>query len=116
VDQDFSTKAEPLFKAEDFPLNSAALKAFTTLKNDLAQASLGCIQKDIPFEIESDASDYAITAILSQGGRPVAYVSRTLNSCEKNYPAIEKEATAIIEAVRKWSHFLKCRYLTLTTD
>ncbi|XP_078495379.1 uncharacterized protein LOC144750482 [Ciona intestinalis] len=34
-------------------------------------------------------------------------MSRTLNTCERNYPAIEKEATAVVEAVRKWSHFLK---------
>ena len=47
-----------------------------------------------PFAIESDASDYVVAAILSQGGRPVAYMSRTLNTLEKNYPAIEKEANA----------------------
>ena len=66
--------------------------------------------------IESDPSDYAIAAILSQYGTPVAYMSRTLNNCERKYPAIEKEATAVIEAVRKWSHFLKCRTFTLVTD
>jgi len=42
-------------------------------------------------------------------------MSWTMNACERKYPAIEKEATAIIEAVRKWSHFLKTRPL-LRTD
>nr|XP_026689427.1 uncharacterized protein K02A2.6 isoform X1 [Ciona intestinalis] len=79
-------------------------------------ASLGAIQDDLPFEVESDASDYAIAAILSQNGRPVAFMSRTLNSTERHYPAVEKEATAIVEAVRKWSHFLKGRSFSLITD
>ena len=66
--------------------------------------------------METDASDYAIAAILSQNGRPVAYFSRNLNKTEKCYPAIEKEATAVIEAVRKWSHFLLGNHFTLYTD
>jgi len=39
-------------------------------------------------------------------------MSRTLSHCEKRYPAVEKEATAVIEAV----HFLKGRYFTIVTD
>ena len=103
-------------KADNYPLEKEALDAFTLLKHDLASASLTCIREDMPFEIESDASDYAIGAILSQGGRPVAFMSRTLNACERNYPIIEKEATAVIEAVRKWAHFLKHKTLTLIND
>jgi len=40
------------------------------LKSDLIHARLGVIRDDLPFEVETDASDYAIAAILSQGGRP----------------------------------------------
>ncbi len=43
-------------------------------------------------------------------------MSRTLQGSELHYPAVEKEATAIIEAVRKWSHFLARRHFTLITD
>ena len=43
-------------------------------------------------------------------------MSRTLSKSERRYPSIEKEATAIIEAVRKWSHFLHARPFTLITD
>ena len=43
-------------------------------------------------------------------------MSRTLQGRELHYPPVEKEATAIIEAVRKWRHFLAGRHFTLVTD
>ena len=33
-------------------------------------------------------------------------MSRTLSGSETRYPAVEKEATSVIEAVRKWAHYL----------
>jgi len=41
--------------------------AFKTLKNDLCNASLGSVQDGVPFEVETDASDFALlhkTAVL----------------------------------------------------
>jgi len=46
----------------------------------------------------------------------VAFMSRTFNACEKRYPAIEKEATAIIECVRHWQHLLNGGILARTSD
>jgi len=43
-------------------------------------------------------------------------MSRALHACEKRYPAIEKEATTIIESERRRQHFLKGRHFTLITD
>ena len=43
-------------------------------------------------------------------------MSRTLTSCERRYPAVEKEACAIIEPVRRWKHGLKGRHFSLVTD
>ena len=43
-------------------------------------------------------------------------MSRTLQGCEIYYPAYEKEATAVIEAVKKWSHLLSRQTFTLITD
>ena len=43
-------------------------------------------------------------------------MSRTLSPSECRYPSIEKEATSITEAVRKWAHYLHGRTFTLITD
>ena len=109
----FSEMAKPLLQASNFPIRPEAERAFKELKNDLGRASLGSIREGVPFEIEKDTSDNALAAVLSQGGRPVAFMSRTLSHCEKRYPAIEKEATVVIEA---WQHCIKGRFFTIVTD
>ena len=53
---------------------------------------------------------------LSKHGRPVASMSKRLSRNKCGYPAVEKEALAIIEAVQKWSHLLSCQPFTLATD
>ena len=112
----FSKKAGPLLHCSTFQLSNEAVVAFETLKNDLCNASLGSIQDGVPFEVETDASDFVLAAVLSHDSRPVAFMLRTLSACEKRYFAVEKEATAIIEAVRKWLHILKGRHFTIVTD
>ncbi|XP_019059506.1 PREDICTED: uncharacterized protein LOC109117174 [Tarenaya hassleriana] len=54
---------------------------------------------DQPFEVHSDASDYAIGGVLMQDNHPVAYESRKLNDAEKKYTVQEKEMTAIPPSV-----------------
>ena len=100
----------------EFPLSQNALDAFNTVKKELESATLNPIDETARFVVECDASDTTISATLNQGGRPVAFMSRTLQGSELHYPAVEKEATAIIEAVRKWSDFLARREFTLITD
>ena len=75
-----------------------------------------CINDEEPFRVECVASDLAIGATLNQNGRPVAFMSRTHTKSERRYSAIEKEATAIIEAVQKWGDFLHARAFTLVTN
>ena len=112
----FSDKINPLAHNTVFPVPSNVLSAFESLKSDLVNASLISIDKDVPMVVETDASEIAIAATLSQNGRPVAFFSRTLSSSERNHSAVEKEAYAIVEAVRKWRHYLLGSHFKLITD
>ena len=112
----FSDKVKPLIGNNTFPISPECLVAFNDLKAELVKASLMTIDESQPFTVESDASDVAVSAVLNQNGRPVAFFSRTLSGSELQYPAVEKEATALIEAVRKWRHFLARNRFTLVTD
>ena len=112
----FADKIRPLADVKSFPLNAKALEAFNVLKSNLQNATLKSIDESKPFVVECDASDIAVSATLNQGGRPVAFMSRTLQESELHYPAIEKEATAIVESIRKWSHLLSRQTFTLVTD
>ena len=117
MDLSFLRRLVLCYLLSTFPPDDDALNSFQRLKDDLAKACLGAIADDLPFEVKTDASDFALAAILSQDGRPVAFMSRTLTltSCERRYPAVEKEACAIIEAVRRWKHYLKGRHFSLVT-
>ena len=64
----FSKRAGPLLRARHFPLSKDALKIFEDVKSGLAKVRLGAIRDNVPFEVESDASDYAFAAILSNTG------------------------------------------------
>ena len=93
-----------------------AIKAYRTLKNDIKSSALNCINDSDVLVVETDASDFAIAATLNQGGRPVAFFSRTLNTSERKHTSIEKEAYAIVEALKKWRHFLVGRHFRIVTD
>lgn len=111
----FSTKVAPLARCS-FPLNQEALNAFTSLKGEIKKAVLTSVDPDIPFTVETDASEHALAATLSQSGQPVAFFSRILSGSELKHSSVEKEAQAIVEALRKWRHFLIGNHFKLITD
>ena len=114
--QNFSDKIKLLVKADAFPLDAEACASFESLKRDISNSVKGAINSRDPFTVETDASNFAIAATLNQAGRPVAFFSRTLRGAELKHASIEKEAQAIIEAIRHWRHFLTGRHFTLVTD
>ena len=74
-------------------------KAFVELKHHLCSApvlTLPDLQQ--PFEIETDATDYAIGAVLTQQGHPMAYHSETLSDIVRKYPTYDKEIYSIVQA------------------
>ena len=102
----FSDKIAPLVKSQTFPLSDLEKRTFNALKDEIRNSVVTAVDEQLSFEVETDASDIAISAMLNQGGRPVAFFSRTLTGPELHYPAVEKEACAIIESVRKWRYYL----------
>jgi len=112
----FADKVRPLAKAHKFPLAGDLLAAFELLKTELEPVALNSLDESVPFVVECDASDVAISATLNQRGCPVAFMSPTLHGSELHYLACEKEATATIKAIRKWSHLLSRRIFTFITD
>lgn len=72
------------------------------------------------FILTTDASDYAIGAVLSQGpagnDRPIAYASRTLSKTEERYSTTEKEFLAIVWAVKHFRPYLYGRKFKMFTD
>ncbi|GJP34469.1 hypothetical protein CLOM_g18908 [Closterium sp. NIES-68] len=73
-----------------------------------------------PFEVLTDASDFAIGAILlqdfSEGLQPIAYESRKLQAAECNYPVHDKEMLAIVHAFKVWRCYLTGADVTVRTD
>ncbi|XP_054260530.1 uncharacterized protein LOC128985173 [Macrosteles quadrilineatus] len=111
----FSEKVSCLNRSS-FPLNEEAKCVFQRLKQDIVNAVTSSIDCDGLLTVETDASNHAIGAALTIDGRPVAFFSRTLTNSEQKHSSIEKEAYAIVEALRKWRHYLIGRHFRLITD
>ena len=97
----FSQIAEPIIrltkghtgKGDKIPVewSEECQKALNTLK-DLVKKDVILAYPDFtkPFQVHTDASEYAIGATISQSGRPLCFQSKLLNPAERNYSVIEK--------------------------
>ena len=86
--------------------------AFTLIKNSIVKAPvLRHYDPALPITVKTDASDYALGAILSQEEngltRPVAFASRKMLPAELNYPVHDKEFLAIFHAFKEWRQYLE---------
>lgn len=72
------------------------------------------------FIVTTDASDYAVGAVISQGDiphdRPIHYFSKTLGPAQSKYSVIEKELLAIVWAIESFRHYLYGREFLVVTD
>lgn len=71
--------------------------------------------------ITADASAYDVGAVLKQkqnDGRfqPIAYASKTLTKCQKNWAQIEKEGYALVWACKRFRDFITGITVCLETD
>ena len=120
-----SSLLEPLNKLlrKDTPWvwGTAQENSFQSAKKILTSDSvLMHFDPTYPIVVTADSSSYGIMAVLSLKvdgqERPVCYVSRTLNSAERNYCQTEKEALALVYAVKKFHFYLYGHDFTAITD
>lgn len=123
--RDFAKITKPLTaqlrKGEHIEHTPLFIKTFELCKRLLTQSDiLQYPDFSKPFVLTTDASNFAIGAVLSQGAigkdRPVAYASRTLSESEEKYSAIEKELLAIVWATKYFRPYLFGQRFTLYTD
>ena len=123
--KDFAKIAKPLTNAlrkdEVIAHNKDFVEAFHKCKNILSGSDiLQYPDFSRQFILTTDASNFAIGAVLSQGvigsDKPIAFASRTLNKSEEKYSAIEKELLAVVWACKYFRPYLYGKKFVLYTD
>lgn len=121
--QDYARMAKPLTillrgeggrvsksKSSKIPVmfNKEATEAFEKIKQSLISDDVILTYPDFnkDFYLTTDASKYALGAVLEQDGKPITFISRTLSKTEENYAANEKEMLAIIWALNTLESYL----------
>ena len=107
-------------KTGPYILTKEAKEAFQKLKAAFATAPvLQHFDPKKPIHIETDASGFAVAAILSQPGtpmvgrrsdahwHPVAFWSRKMTLAERNYDTHDQELLAIVKSFKRWRHYLE---------
>ena len=115
----------------------AELEAFKRLKNALAEnLELQHLDTSKPFILRTDASDFAIGAVLEQfteisgpptisdlrnlkpgSTKPVAFMSRKLtNGQATKWDTRDKETYAVVSALEKWASYIGYSPVTILTD
>ena len=102
-----------LRKGQPWLWGSEQQESFDTLKRLFSSAPI-LVHPDPERQycVETDASDYAYGAILSQkqdDGKlhPNAFLSRSMTPAERNYDIYDKEMLAIVKALQEWRRYLQ---------
>ncbi|MBW0592373.1 hypothetical protein O181_132088, partial [Austropuccinia psidii MF-1] len=100
-----------LNKDSPFIFHEEALSQFQSVKEAFTTAPiLSHFNPSLPTIVETDASDYAFDAVLSQlndsGKHPIAFDSFKLLPAELNYEIHEEELLGIVWALKRWRAFL----------
>ncbi|XP_055542786.1 uncharacterized protein K02A2.6-like [Wyeomyia smithii] len=107
---------------DSFEWNPERVAAYEDIKSALVSPKV-LMQYDpaLPLLLATDASKSGLGAVLSHRlsnglERPIAFASRSMSPTEQRYPQIDKEALAIVWAVKIFFYYLYARQFTLITD
>ena len=123
--RDFSALAAPLTELTkervEWHWSAVQQSAFDALKQAIQSAPVLALPNDnLPFVVQTDASGFAVGAVLQQdqgdGLRPIAFLSKKLLDAETRYPTHEKELLAIVHALKAWRHYLYGKPIRVLTD
>jgi hypothetical protein len=92
-------------------------KIFNLLKKKITeQPILVLLDFSKTFQVKCDASGFVIGAVLSQDDRSVTYFRKKLNEENIKYSTYDKEFYAVIQALKKWRHYLVPKEFVLYSD
>ncbi|KAG0435471.1 Retrovirus-related Pol polyprotein from transposon 17.6 [Dictyocoela muelleri] len=108
------------FAIKSRKISEKTKKAIDEVKYEINKAMpLKLPDLDKPFTIYTDASNFALGAVLTlkydNKDIPIFFHSQKLLPSEINYTTTEKECQSIIKAVKKWKHYL-CNKFYIKTD
>ena len=110
----------PMFDAlknDAFLWTDSQQQAFLEIKQKMTTAPVLAMPNfAAPFVLEADASGLGIGAVLMQNGQPISFMSKAIGSKAAAYSTYDKEALAIIEALKKWRHYFAASSVIIRTD
>ena len=121
----FPSIAKPLYRLTEkktkFDWTDDFQKSFLNLKQALSTAPILAFPRtDLPFILDTDASDHGIGVVLSQIQegieRFIAYYSGVLSKAERNYCVTRRKLLAVVDSVQNLHYYLCGRPFYIRTD
>ena len=102
---------------KDFKWTYGGDKIFQTVKQKIDESPILAMPDfNKVFQVEYNASGSAIRVVLIQEGKLVTFFSKQLNDAKRKYSMYDQEFYAIVQALKKWRHYLMPKEFVLYTN